>query len=277
MSKPLDKPPMPCSPAADPWQAWRSATPARIALGRAGVATPTGEALRFAWAHACARDAVQAPLDVQALQAALQADGWPVLQAGASQAGDRSTYLRRPDLGRRLGPAGVQQLQGLAPAPQGGAPRLALIVADGLSSLAVQRHVPPLLRALRGHLPADLSVSPIVIVTQARVAIGDEIGQLLGADLALIMIGERPGLSSPDSLGLYLTFGPRVGRHDAERNCISNVRPEGLACDAAAFKAAWLMRHALRLGLTGVALKDDSDLDLIEPAPAQRAGVDLPR
>jgi ethanolamine ammonia-lyase small subunit len=250
--------------APDPWSPWRNATPARIALGRTGLATPMAEGLRFGWAHALARDAIHAPLDAAALAQELRDDGWGVLNAAASQAGDRTTYLRRPDLGRRLVEAGAKVLRSYAAASNVPRPGLAIVAGDGLSSLAVQRHVPPFLRALRTHLASDVTVSPIVIVTQARVAIADEIGQLLGAGMALIMIGERPGLSSPDSLGLYLTLGPRVGRHDAERNCISNVRPEGLAYDTAAFKLAWLVRRATRLGLTGVGLKDESDLEILD-------------
>ena len=248
--------------APDPWDRWRNATPARIALGRTGVASPMAENLRFGWAHALARDAIHAPLNVPVLEHALREDGWGVLNAGTSQAGDRTTYLRRPDLGRRLGEVGAEALQAHAAAANYQRPSLAIVAGDGLSSLAVQRHVRPFLHMLRAHLADDVAVSPIVIVTQARVAVADEIGQLLGAEMALIMIGERPGLSSPDSLGLYLTLGPRVGRSDAERNCISNVRPEGLAYDTAAFKLAWLVRRATRLGLTGVGLKDESDLEI---------------
>lgn len=256
---------------ANPWQGWRAATPARIALGRAGVATPTDEALRFGWAHAMARDAIHAPLDVPALQARLAADGWPVV-AARSRVADRAEYLRRPDLGRQLGDASAQALQAQAAAAGGAAPDLALVVGDGLSSLAVERQVPPLLAALRRHLPAGLTLSPVVVVTQARVAVADEVGERLGAHMAAMLIGERPGLSSPDSLGIYLTHGLRRGRHDAERNCISNVRPEGLRHDAAAFKLAWLVKRALQLGLTGVALKDESDLEVLEAGSAAPPG-----
>ncbi len=247
----------------DGWQAWRAATPARLALGRAGSGMPTDETLRFGWAHAMARDAIHAALDAKALAAALEQDGWPVRHV-KSQAPDRTTYLRRPDLGRCLDAADADALRGAAPP----ACDLCLVVGDGLSSLAIERHARPLLAALRAQLPAGLALAPVVIATQARVALADEVGEALGARLVAILIGERPGLSSPDSLGIYLTHAPRRGLHDAQRNCISNVRPEGLGYDAAAFKLAWLVREALRRGLTGVDLKDESELAVLGDAPA---------
>ncbi len=249
-----DRPSAP-SVTPDPWQDWRAATPARLALGRAGNALPTDELLRFGWAHAMARDAIHAALDVAALAATLQADGWRT-DTVRSQAPDRATYLRRPDLGRRLHADDAARLRAVA----AGGCDLGLVVGDGLSSLAVARHAAPLLAALRPQLPDGLRLAPIVIATQARVALADEIGEALGARAVAMLIGERPGLSSPDSLGIYLTHGPRQGRHDGARNCISNVRPEGLAYDVAAFKLAWLLRESLRKGLSGVALKDESDL-----------------
>ncbi len=238
-----------------PWGDWRSATPARLALGRAGAGMPTDEVLRFGWAHAMARDAIHAALDVDALEATLRAEGWEVLQAH-SRAPDRATYLRRPDLGRQLDPDDAAALRARASPPP--PIDLAIVIGDGLSSLAVARHALPLLSALRPQLPASLRLAPLVIATQARVALADEIGEALGTRLVAMLIGERPGLSSPDSLGIYITHAPRRGRHDAERNCISNVRPEGLPCEAAAFKLAWFVREALRRALTGVALKDES-------------------
>ncbi|WP_026433518.1 ethanolamine ammonia-lyase subunit EutC [Paracidovorax oryzae] len=248
------------SVTAMPWHHWRQATPARIALGRAGVAIPTEEALRFGWAHAMARDAIHAPLDAEALAAALQGAGHEVLQA-RSRAEDRATYLRRPDLGRQLHPEDAMALQSHAARAGAPKPTLCVVVGDGLSSLAVQRHAVPLLQALAPLLPPEATVAPIVVVQQARVAVADEVGELLGAGMSAMLIGERPGLSSPDSLGIYLTHAPRRGRSDAERNCISNVRAEGLGYAAAAFKLAWLVRQARRLGATGVALKDDSDAE----------------
>ncbi|GAA4339869.1 ethanolamine ammonia-lyase subunit EutC [Variovorax defluvii] len=236
-----------------PWAEWREATPARLALGRAGAGMPTDEVLRFGWAHAMARDAVHAVLDVKALETGLRDAGWEVLQA-RSRAPDRPTYLRRPDLGRRLDEEDAARLRAAAPGPCD----LCLVIGDGLSALAAGRHPLPLLGALRPLLPDSLALAPIVIATQARVALADEIGEALGARLAVMLIGERPGLSSPDILGIYLTHDPRRGRNDAQRNCISNVRPEGLPFEAAAFRLAWFIRESLRRGLTGVALKDES-------------------
>lgn len=253
----------PASPPPDPWAALRAHTPARIALGRAGTSLPTHELLRFAAAHAQARDAVHVPLDGPALATALQAAGWPTL-AVASRAPTRAVYLRRPDWGRRLDEPSVAALRAAAE-PPGPAPDLAIIVGDGLSATAVQRHAPALLAALRPLLPPGLRLAPLVLATQARVALADEVGALLGARLALFLIGERPGLSSPDSVGAYLTHAPRLGRSDAERNCISNVRPAGLPPERAAQRLAWLIGEALRRQTTGIALKDDSASALLGP------------
>jgi ethanolamine ammonia-lyase small subunit len=203
--------------------------------------------LDFQLAHARARDAVHKPLDVAAFAAEL---GHLPHEVVRSRAPDRATYLRRPDLGRRLDPACLPQL----PAGQWDA---AFVVADGLSATAVQRHAAKLLHAVLPKLP-QFRVAPVVIATQGRVALGDEIGEALGATLCAVLIGERPGLSVADSLGVYLTFGPRLGRRDSERNCISNIHPAGgLSHEAAATKLAWLMSEAARLRLTGVGLKDD--------------------
>ena len=247
----------------DPWRDWRRATPARLALGRVGTGMPTDETLRFGWAHAMARDAIHAALDVDALAARLTAEGWAVERV-RSQAGDRTTYLRRPDLGRRLDADDARRLRDGAVAA-GTAPGVCIVIGAGLSSLAVERQAVPLLAALRPHLPPETRFAPVAIATQARVALADEVGEAFGATLSVMLVGERPGLSSPDSLGIYLTHTPRRGRHDAERNCISNVRPEGLGHEAAAFKLAWLMRAALRGGATGIALKDESDLAVVAP------------
>ena len=258
--------PPPASPVTtSPWHAWRAATPARLALGRAGSGMPTDETLRFGWAHAMARDAIHAALDADALERVLQTQGWTVARA-RSRAADRTTYLRRPDLGRQLDADDAARLRAGRVAAFGAAHEVCIVIGDGLSSLAIERHAVPLLAALRRRLPEDTRFAPVVIAAQARVALADEIGELFGARLSVMLIGERPGLSSPDSLGLYLTHGPRRGRHDAERNCISNVRLEGLSYEAAAFKLAWLMREALRRGLTGVGLKDESDLAVLEAA-----------
>jgi ethanolamine ammonia-lyase small subunit len=226
----------------------RALTPARIGLGRAGSGLPTGETLRFGLAHARARDAVHAQLDVEEVVAALRSMSFPV-QVVASQAADRATYLRRPDLGRRL-----SNEMHLHKNPK----QIALVVADGLSAIAVQRHAAPLVRALAALAPSRWAEAAVAIALQARVALGDEIGERLGAQLVVVLIGERPGLSSPDSLGAYLTYAPRVGRTDAERNCVSNIRPQGLGYEAAARRIDWVAAAALARGLTGVALKDES-------------------
>jgi ethanolamine ammonia-lyase small subunit len=237
----------------DPWAALRAHTLARIALGRTGASLPTAEWLRFAEAHALARDAVHTPLDVAALVAALRHHGVePAVVASAAP--DRVTYLRRPDLGRRLDAASAAAL---APGPGG----LAVVLADGLSARATQAHALPLLLALRGHLEAaGDALGTVAVATQARVALGDEVGERVQAGAVLVLIGERPGLSSPDSLGAYLTWAPRRGRRDAERNCVSNIRPEGQPPAQAAARLAWLLGAARRLGATGVALKDESNV-----------------
>ena len=240
----------------NPWSSLRRFTPARIALGRSGTSVPTEPQLAFQLAHAQARDAVHRAFDADSAAQSVQALGLST-QIAHSAAADRPTYLQRPDRGRRLDEASAAALRG--PATGGD---LALVIADGLSALAVERHAAPFLAALLPLLhSANLpwSLAPVVLVHQGRVAIGDEIGALLQASAVLVMIGERPGLSSPDSLGLYLTWAPRPGRSDAERNCISNVRPEGLPYDDAAHRAAWLLNAARARQLTGVALKDESE------------------
>lgn len=240
---------------ANAWDALRRFTNARIALGRTGSSLPTAPLLAFELAHAQARDAVHQPLDTAALGETLRAAGFDTVDV-RSAAPDREHYLRRPDLGRMLDAASVALLTELA-AATGDTPELVFVAADGLSAFAAQRHVAPLLTRLRGPLEG-WRIGPVVIATQARVALGDRIGELLRAKIVVVMIGERPGLSSPDSLGLYVTYAPRTGRHDAERNCISNVRPEGLDYRDAVFKLMWLLNEARRLKLTGVALKDHS-------------------
>ena len=248
--------PPPASPA-DPWTALRRHTPARISLGRAGTSLPTAEVLRFAAAHALARDAVHLPLDVATLLADLRACGLDAVTV-ASRASSRAEYLMRPDLGRQLAPESANALQG------GTAADLCIVIGDGLSAVAAQTHAVPLVAALRH---AGLAAGRLVVATQARVALGDEIGQRLGAPLVLVLLGERPGLSSPDSLGAYLTWAPRVGRVDSERNCVSNIRPQGLALPEAAARIAWLVREAQRRRVTGIELKDESEELLADAAP----------
>jgi ethanolamine ammonia-lyase small subunit len=255
----------------DPWAELRRHTPARIALGRSGGSLPTAELLRFSAAHARARDAVHVPLDEAALLHDLAAAGFAPLQV-ASEAATRPVYLRRPDLGRRLRAEDLQRLREVADGPVD----LAVVLGDGLSALAVQRHALPVLLALRDALASDpvpLRWAPVVVARQARVALADPIGAALHARLALILIGERPGLSAADSLGAYLTHDPRPGRHDAQRNCVSNIRPEGLTPVAAGRRLAWLLRESLRRRLSGVALKDDSATAMLSHGTATLPGA----
>ncbi|MFJ9531514.1 ethanolamine ammonia-lyase subunit EutC [Herbaspirillum sp. NPDC101396] len=254
------------SPVIDnPWQALRQFTAARIALGRAGVSLPTAPQLAFQLAHAQARDAVHLALDTDTLRAQLlQADipGADACQVLDSAAADRLTYLQRPDLGRRLSDASRALLSRAVGIPQAQEDRiydLAFVIADGLSSLAIARNAVPFLQAVQQRIaPRNWRQAPLTIVRQGRVAIGDEIGSLVRTRLVVVMIGERPGLSSPDSMGLYLSWMPRVGMTDAERNCVSNVRPEGMRYDEAAGKLDYLLAEAHRRQLTGVGLKDES-------------------
>jgi ethanolamine ammonia-lyase small subunit len=240
------------------WLRLRRLTPARIATGRAGISMPTAAQLDFQFAHARARDAVHLPFDHAAFGRQLATRGRPSLLLH-SAAADRHVYLQRPDLGRKLDAASVQALRDYSASHGATTVDLAIVVADGLSSLAVQRHAPALLEIVEP-LAADegWSLSPVLIAQQGRVALGDEIGHLLGAKMLLMLIGERPGLSSPDSLGLYFTYAPRPGLTDAKRNCISNLRPEGLSYAQAAHRIMHLMRAAWRRQLSGVDLKDDS-------------------
>ena len=241
---------------ADPWTQLKGFTRARIALGRVGSSLPTKEVLDFGLAHAMARDAVHLALDTEALQLALEGQGNQVVQV-QSKAVDRASYLLRPDYGRKLDDASVAQLEDMKSAS--GIDFL-VVVGDGLSSLAVERHVQPLLAEIRKVTPVEWTTGPVVIASQARVAIADEIGEIMGARMVVMLIGERPGLSSPDSLGIYLTYNPKAGLSDADRNCISNVRPEGLNYAAAAKKMMWLAKESMRLKVSGVALKDESDV-----------------
>ena len=240
---------------ANPWQALRRFTAARIALGRSGVSLPTAPQLDFQLAHARARDAVHLPLDHAALAAALTADsGLPCL-ALHSAAQNRHVYLQRPDLGRRLDEASRRLLQAQA----GAGYDLAFVIADGLSALAIEQNALPFLRVMLARLAAEhWSLAPLALVDQGRVAVGDEVGQLLGARAVVVLVGERPGLSSPDSMGLYLTWAPQVGLTDASRNCISNVRPAGLRYEEAAYKLHYLLEQSRQRRLSGVALKDET-------------------
>lgn len=250
--------------AADPWEHLRRHTAARIALGRAGASLPTAEWLRFGVAHALARDAVHLPFDADALAAQLREHAFDAVSI-ESAAADRATFLRRPDLGRRLSPRSAALL---AETAAGTSCDLAVVVGDGLSALAAHRHALPLLLELRPRLEAaGLAIGRVAPARQCRVALGDEAGVRLNARAVLVLLGERPGLSSPDSLGAYLSWAPAPGLADSQRNCVSNIRPEGLAYAEAARKIAWLLAEARRIGATGVVLKDRSDSLTLSPAP----------
>lgn len=258
---------------ADPWPQLRALTPARLALGRAGYSLPTAEVLRFGLAHAQARDAVHHALDGETLVVRLREAGFRV-QTAHSAASDRWQYLARPDLGRRLDDDSRQRLVAWSLA----APPLLVVIGDGLSAAAVEQHALPVLEAacaLLASVPQDGATAsapyaaspepvvsgivapdlpPVIVAREARVALGDDIGQCLGAGIVVVMIGERPGLSSPDSMGIYVTHGPRIGRSDAERNCISNVRPAGLPATEAARELVSLILRIRLYQCSGVLL-----------------------
>lgn len=252
----------------DPWAHLSSRTPARIALGKTGASLPTREVLSFALAHAKARDAVHAKLDGALLSARLETFELSTIEVD-SQAKDRSTYLRRPDLGRRLETRSRDRLAMLG---DGRKCDIALMIGDGLSATAVSAHAAPLVEALLAQLrKLKIDVGPAVIAHGARVALGDEVGELLGARLVAVIIGERPGLSAVDGMGVYLTYAPRLGRTDAERNCISNIRPSGIDPVSAAASLAWLANTALAMRSSGVGLKNRSEvLAADEPTVATR-------
>ncbi|SEO47057.1 ethanolamine ammonia-lyase subunit EutC [Aquisalimonas asiatica] len=247
----------------------RDLTAARVALEATGSSLTTNELLAFQFDWAKARDAVHFQVDFDALADALTTAGFDTLQV-ASAADSRATYLRRPDLGRRLSEAGAAALEPLRDTQ----PDIALIVADGLSGTAVAEHASELIATFAQRAEhAGWRLSPVILVEQGRVAIGDPIGEHLGARLSVVIIGERPGLSAADSLGVYITYAPRTGRYDAERNCISNIRPGGLTPDAATDTMAYLIRHALVQQLTGVGLKDQSTTLEADRNEADDAGL----
>ena len=248
------------------WHVLREYTAARIGLGRAGISVPTTPLLDFQLAHAQAQDAVHLPLDCQQLIADISSSNQCLTVH--SQVFDRAQYLQRPDLGRRLNAESSILLKQHA-APENKAYDLAIVIVDGLSSFAIQQNAAPLLQQLTRRLSMQglskstavactFRLAPLVIVEQGRVAIGDEVAELLNAKSVLVLIGERPGLSSPDSLGMYLTWAPKVGLTDESRNCISNVRPEGLVYPEAVNKIFYLLREAHQRRLTGVNLKERS-------------------
>ncbi|HET7318086.1 MAG TPA: ethanolamine ammonia-lyase subunit EutC [Nitrospirota bacterium] len=240
----------------DPWISLRKYTKARIALGRAGTALTTAELLRFRLDHARARDAVLKDMDPSVVIRSLEKFQMPVPEL-TTRAHDRNEYIHRPDLGRRLSPESAALL-----AKHRGDYDIALMIADGLSGIGVETNAGPFLDCLLALLrDAHYTLAPLCIIRQGRVAVSDEVGSILGAKLSAILIGERPGLSSPDSMGIYMTFRPEPGLTDERRNCISNIRSEGLAWPAAARKLMYFIRESLRLKLSGVKLKDDEDRD----------------
>lgn len=244
----------------DPWEGLKRFTNARIAIGRSGASLPTKEVLSFALDHARARDAVHMPFDPAPLEKGIAALGLRTLCV-KSRASDRATYLARPDFGRRLAQGSAEAIAAL----KADACDIALVITDGLSTTAVAENAAAFVSHLLPMLKkTGFSLGPVMLAENGRVALGDEIGEHLQARMVIVVIGERPGLSAVDSLGAYLTFAPRVGRSDAERNCISNIRASGLKPAAAAEKAFWLVREALRRGLTGVNLKEETDAMLPE-------------
>lgn len=273
-------PALPALVTPTPWEALKNFTDARIALGRAGVSLPTGAHLAFQLAHAQARDAVHLPFDALGMESGLQGLGLPTLRLH-SQATDRTLYLQRPDLGRRLDAASLQTLAEWQ-TQQGDGPGfdVAFVLVDGLSARAIHQNAVALVALMLHRLRADTNlpwtVAPLAMVAQGRVAIGDEVGAALRARTVVVLIGERPGLSSPDSMGLYLTWTPQVGTTDAARNCISNVRPAGLSVDAAAATLHTLLSQARQKQLTGVGLKDDVDHTLMDPQNPPGPQAQLP-
>lgn len=252
-------PTTPTTPAPDPWDPMRRLTQARIGLHRTGNSVSTADVLRFQADHAAARDAVHTPMDVEAVSARLATVGLGSPVTVTSRADSRADYLRRPDLGRLPGD--------LSAVAHSGAD-VGIVVGDGLSATAVDEHAAGLVAAIADTLSPTMSIAPPVLATQARVALGDHIGEALGVELLLMIIGERPGLSVADSLGIYLTYRPQPGRRDSERNCISNVHPpDGLTYQDAARIVSALVTGARALGASGVALKDTSAADALPTAP----------
>jgi ethanolamine ammonia-lyase small subunit len=257
-----DNPPVPTPPGDDLWTRMRRLTAARIGLAYSGASLAIGPLLDFRLAHARARDAVQATLDIERLTDDLAPLDMPLLTT-ASAAADKQTYLMRPDLGRTFAPAAEAAL-----AMHAGTFDVVFVISDGLSARAVQFHAPALLALAAAELKAEgWCIAPVVIAVRGRVAIGDSIAALLGAQSVAVLIGERPGLSAPDSMGAYLTWQPGVQTSNAERNCISNIRPGGITCADAAFKLVQLMRTMRARGLSGVSLKDETDRLAITATP----------
>ena len=255
---------------SDPWEELKQFTDARIALGRSGCSILTDEYLRFSLAHARACDTIKMPFDRQMVRKRLEDMGLDV-EFAESAAASRDIFIRRPDFGRRLSETSRERLKKLK---YPGADVL-IVIGDGLSSKAVHKQAVPLIQEFLPYMKElGLSVGPVVLAKQSRVALGDDIAEVMHCGLVVMLIGERPGLSSPDSLGIYMTYKPFAGRLESERNCISNVRPEGLSYERAAFKLAWLVEMAYDLQVSGTKLKDKSDdpsqYKLLKPHTAAR-------
>lgn len=258
----------------DPWEKLRQFTNARIGLGRVGTSIPTAELLRFQLSHAQAIDAVHVPLDVDtlseqfALSPSLQS--YLPMQKLHSNARDRMEYLQRPDLGRQLDESAITALKARNDKPYD----LVFVVADGLSSYAISHHAQAFLELLITALDEDpqreWNIGPICVVEQGRVAVGDDVCEALNAKQVVLLIGERPGLSSPDSMGLYMTWNAKRGIEDSLRNCISNIRPEGLKYADAVHKCLYLLNESQRMQLSGVKLKDRSEDTLLETTNTQQ-------
>lgn len=242
--------------SGDAWKKYRSFTNARIALGRAGGSLTTSEMLSFRMDHALAKDAVWSEVNWDMLRSELAPLNHPMMSI-KSQAETRQQYIQRPDFGRYLHPESVEKLKEAKEKTD-----IAIVISDGLSALAIETHVLPFLTALLPLL-SSFRLAPLVLVRNGRVAIGDPIGEELQSQVTVVLVGERPGLSSPDSMGAYLTFDPKTGNTDERRNCISNIRAEGLSYDYAAQKLAFLISEALRRKLSGVNLKDTFDDQLL--------------
>ncbi len=240
----------------DPWKQLKDYTKARIAMGRCGSSIPTKELLDFRLAHAKAIDAVHIPLNTVDLVSELEKIVREHVFVVHSKAENRDVYLKRPDLGRKLSSDSVELLNSI---PINSNYDIALVVSDGLSATAIKRNIIPFFNLLYPELNKSYSLSPVVIAKQARVAIGDEIASLFNAKLVVNIIGERPGLKSPDSMGIYMTYNPSVGITDEKRNCISNIRKDGLSYELACSKLLYLISESIKKGISGVDLKDEQD------------------
>ncbi len=259
----------------DPWEKLRQFTNARIGIGRVGTSIPTEELLRFQLSHAQAIDAVHTPLDIKKL--CEQFETVPALrpylpaQILRSEVQDRMEYLQRPDLGRRLNESSIYQLQQLREHQPFD---VVFVIADGLSSCAIANHAKPfldiLINSLNEDSQKDWNVGPICVVEQGRVAVGDDACETLNAKIVVLLVGERPGLSSPDSMGLYLTWNAKRGIEESLRNCISNIRPEGLSYNIAAHKCMYLLTESYKKQLSGIGLKDRSDDIQVEGTSSQQ-------